>query len=100
MRCWPSALASASIGPLRIKNAYLNVLTKELDDPSKGILDAYLRPLVRPAVSNLGEHLAEAKGLDGGASQVDTVYGRNDDPAVQAQYEQQQLKWDIQRRER
>jgi cell filamentation protein len=81
------------------KNAYLEALTKELDDPGKGILDAYLKPYARPAVDNLSDHLAAAKGLDGGAAQADTVYGRNDDPAVQAQYEQQQLKWDDRRGE-
>jgi cell filamentation protein len=79
------------------KNAYLDALTKELDDPGNGILDGYLKPYVRPAVDNLSDQLAAAKGLDGGAAQADTVYGRNDDPAVQAKYEQQQLKWDDQR---
>jgi cell filamentation protein len=43
-------------------------------------------------VTNLSEHVAAAKGLDGGAAGTDTVHGRNDDPAVQVQYEQQQLK--------
>jgi cell filamentation protein len=74
------------------KTAYLDALTKELDDPGKGILNAYLEPFVRPAVTNLSEHVAAAKGLDGGAAGTDTVHGRNDDPAVQVQYEQQQLK--------
>jgi cell filamentation protein len=81
------------------KNAYLAALTKELDNPGKGNLDAYLESYVRPAIDNLSDHLAAAKGLDGGAAQADTVYGRNDDPVVQAQYEQQQLKWDDQRGE-
>jgi cell filamentation protein len=81
------------------KSAYLDALTKELDDPGKGILDAYVGPYLRPTVDNLSDHLAAAKGLDGGAAQADTVYGRNDDPAVQAQYEQQQLKWEDQRGE-
>ncbi len=79
------------------KTAYLDALTNELDDPGKGILDAYLKPYVRPVVDNLAYQLAAAKGLDGGAAEVDTVYGHNDDPAVQAQYEQQQLKWDDKR---
>jgi cell filamentation protein len=74
------------------KTAYLDALTKELDDPGKGILNAYLEPFVRPGVTNLSEHVATAKGLDGGAAGTDSVHGRNDDPAVQAQYEQQQLK--------
>ena len=78
------------------KNAYLDALTKELDDPGKGILDAYLKPYVRPVVDNLADQLAAARGLDGGGGEADTVSGRNDDPAVQAQYKQQQLKWDDQ----
>jgi cell filamentation protein len=82
------------------KNAYLEALTKELDDPGKGILDGYLKPYVRAAVANLPDHLAMAKGLDGGAGEADAVYGRNDDPAVQALYAQQQLKWGDQRGDR
>jgi cell filamentation protein len=74
------------------KSAYLEALTKELNDPGKGILDGYLEPYVRPAVTNLSEHLGATKGLDGGAGEADTIYGRNDDPAVQARYEQQRLK--------
>lgn len=79
------------------KTAYLAALTKELDDPGKGILDTYLEPYVRAAVTNLSEHVATAKGLDGEVGSADAVQGRNDDPAVQAQYEQQQLKRDGQR---
>ena len=43
------------------KNAYLDALTKELDDPGKGILDAYLKPYVRPAVDNLSDHWPRPK---------------------------------------
>lgn len=74
------------------KTAYLDALTKELDDPGRGILDAYLEPYVRLPVTNLPEHVVAAKGLDGGALGTDTVQGRNDDPAVQTQYEQQRIK--------
>lgn len=74
------------------KNAYLTALTKELDDPGKGILDAFLKPFMRSAVTDLSRHIAAAKGLDSGAADTDRVYGRNDDPAVQAQYKEQQLK--------
>jgi len=74
------------------KNAYLAALTEELDHPGKGMLDEFLQPFMRPAVIDLSQHIAAAKGLDGGAANTDKVYGRNDDPAVQAQYEQQQLK--------
>lgn len=74
------------------KAAYLQALTQELDNPGKGILDKYLEPYIRPAVSNLREHIAAAKGLDGGTGDTDAVRGSNDDPAVQAEYKQQQLK--------
>lgn len=74
------------------KTAYLTALTQELDDPGKGILDNFLRPFMRSAVIDLSKHVADAKGLDGGAGNADQVYGRNDDPNVQAQYKQQQLK--------
>ena len=76
------------------KIAYLQALTKELDDPGKGILDKYLEPYIRPAVTDLKEHIAATKGLDGGTGDADTVRGSNDDPAVQAEYKQQQLKRD------
>jgi cell filamentation protein len=74
------------------KNAYLTALTKELDAPGKGILDTYLEPYIRPAVTDLVQHVAGAKGLDGGVASADAVYGRNEDPAVQTQYKQQQLR--------
>ena len=74
------------------KTAYLQALTKELDDPGKRILDKYLEPYIRPAVIDLKEHITTAKGLDGGTVGADTVRGSNDDPDVQAEYKQQQLK--------
>jgi cell filamentation protein len=74
------------------KIAYLEALTKELDDPGKGMLDAYLERYVRSAVVDLSSHVSATKGLDGAAAAADTIYGSNDDPAVQARYEQQQLK--------
>jgi cell filamentation protein len=75
-----------------VKTDYLNALTEELDQPGKGILDTLLEPHLGPVVGDLAGHLASAKGLDGEASGDDAVYGRNDDPAVQAQYEQRALK--------
>jgi cell filamentation protein len=76
------------------KNAYLNALTRELDEPDKGLLQSYLEPYFRAVVADLVQHVARAKGLDGGTQNADTVHGRNDDPAVQAQYKQQRLKRD------
>ncbi|WP_367184895.1 Fic family protein [uncultured Bradyrhizobium sp.] len=76
------------------KTECLQALTKELDDPGKGILDKYLEPYIRPAVIDLKEHINAAKGLDGGRGEQDTVRGSNEDPAVQAEYKQQQRKRD------
>nr|WP_283812765.1 Fic family protein [Bradyrhizobium tropiciagri] len=78
------------------KTAYLQALTKELDEPGKGILDKYLEPYIRSAVSDLTEHIAATRGLDGSTGETDAVRGSNDDPAIQAEYEQQQLKRDEQ----
>jgi cell filamentation protein len=55
--------------------AYLQALTKELNDPGKGILDKYLEPYIRPAATDLKEHTAAAKGLDGGTGDADKVCG-------------------------
>jgi len=62
-------------------------------DSRQGALDTFLKPYVRPAVADLSKHIVGANGLDGSAGTAgDAVYGRNDDPAIQAQYRQQQLK--------
>ncbi|WP_163149616.1 hypothetical protein [Bradyrhizobium uaiense] len=45
-------------------------------------------------MSDLKEQIAAAKGLDGGRGETDTVRGSNDDPAIHAEYKQQQLKRD------
>jgi cell filamentation protein len=74
------------------KTKYLTALTQELDEPGKGILDAYLESYIREPVANLAAHVVATKGLDGVALGTDTVQGRNDDPAVQARYEQQRVK--------
>jgi cell filamentation protein len=74
------------------KNDYLNALTKELDDPLKGHLDAYLKPFIKSAVSygELATNIAAAPGLDGQGE--DIVLGTTDDPELKAQYEAQELK--------
>jgi len=75
------------------KADYLSALTKELDSPGKGHLDTYLKPFIREAVSNdrLAEKIAQAPGLDGNAEQNE-VLGKTTEPALQARYEQQELK--------
>jgi cell filamentation protein, protein adenylyltransferase len=75
------------------KTAYLDALTKELDEPGKGHLDSYLKPFIRDAVSleSLGSQIAAAPGLDGNGAQ-NKVLGDTKDPALKARYEQQELK--------
>jgi len=75
------------------KSEYLSALTKELDDPGNSHLDTYLKPFVRNAVSDdrLAAKIAQAPGLDGNAEENE-VLGRTNEPALQARYQQQELK--------
>jgi len=68
-------------------------LTKELDDPDKGHLDAYLKPFIRETVDTdrLAAEIALAPGLDGN-DQQNEVLGKTSDPALKVRYEQQELK--------
>jgi Response regulator receiver domain len=47
------------------KAEYLSALTKELDDPGKGHLDAYLKPFIRAAITDdrLAEEIVRATRL-------------------------------------
>lgn len=74
------------------KNDYLAALTRELDDPHQGYLDAYLKPFITPAVphATLAANVAAAPGLDGGSE--NTVLGTTDDPELKARYDAQELK--------
>jgi cell filamentation protein len=75
------------------KADYLSALTKELDSPGNGLLDTYLEPFVRDAVTDdsLAAKIAEAPGLDGNAEQNE-VLGKTSEPTLQHRYEQQELK--------
>jgi cell filamentation protein len=75
------------------KAGYLAALTRELDDPDKGHLDAYLKPFIRDAVGEdrLAAEIALAPGLDGNDEQNE-VLGKTSEPALKARYEQQELK--------
>lgn len=75
------------------KADYLSALTKELDDPGKGHLDAYLKPFILEAITDdrLAEEIAQAPGLDGNDEQNE-VLGKTSEPALKARYEQQELK--------
>ena len=75
------------------KVGYLSALTKELDEPNEGHLDAYLDPFIREAVGEdrLAAAIVLTPGLDGGDEQNE-VLGKTSDPALKARYEQQELK--------
>jgi cell filamentation protein len=75
------------------KAGYLSALTRELDDPDKGHLDAYLKPFIREAVpaDRLADEIARAPGLDRNDEQNE-ILGKTSDPALKARYEQQELK--------
>jgi cell filamentation protein len=76
------------------KSEYLNALTRELDRPEKGHLDAYLKPFVGPAIGReeLSGHIARAPGIGGDAKEplgANEVLGKFSDPALQARYRHQ-----------
>ncbi|MFZ3349255.1 MAG: Fic family protein [Xanthobacteraceae bacterium] len=75
------------------KADYLFALTKELDDPGKGHLDAYLEPFIREAVTDdlLAAKIASVPGIDGSDEQNE-VAGKTSDPPLKARYEQQEMK--------
>ncbi|MGA7071562.1 hypothetical protein [Bradyrhizobium sp.] len=78
------------------KEAYLDALTKEIENPSKGYLDAYLKSLMRDPVSHeqLATAVVQAPGLDGNVqdAELNQVLGNADEPAVKAQYEAMLIK--------
>jgi cell filamentation protein len=76
------------------KSAYLNALAKEIDQPGRGYLDAYLKPFVREAVgeTHLAAELAKAPGLDGGQGETNKILGKVDEPQVQEAYRQHELE--------
>jgi len=73
------------------KDAYLDALTKEIETPSKGHLDTYLKPFMRRPIAyeQLAIAIVQAPGLDGSVQDaaLDEVLGNTDEPAVKAQYE-------------
>jgi cell filamentation protein len=71
------------------KDDYLDVLSRELDRPGNGILDAYLKPFVRDPVAyeKLAGSIARAPGIDGSDVAANEVLGEASQPSVKAQYE-------------
>ena len=73
------------------KGAYLDALTKEIENPPKGHLDAYLKPFIRDPIAyeQLATAIVQTPGLDGSIedAELNQVLGNTDEPAVKAQYE-------------
>lgn len=78
------------------KSDYLTVLTHELNNPGKNLLDNYLIPLMRRTVSHddLLNQLLELPGLDGrgNTSAPDIVYKADDQAAILAYEEAKRLR--------
>lgn len=73
------------------KDAYLDALTKEIENPPGAHLDAYLKRFMRDPISYelLATAIVQAPGLDGSArdAELNEVLGNSDEPTVKAQYE-------------
>jgi cell filamentation protein len=73
------------------KESYLDALTKEIENPPKGHLDAYLKPFMRDPIAyeQLATAIVQAPGLDGSVqdAELNEVLGTAEEPAVKAQYE-------------
>lgn len=78
------------------KDAYLDALTKEIENPSQGCLDAYLKPFMRDPIAyeQLATALVQAPGLVGSVqdAEFNEVLGTTEEPAVKAQYEAMLVK--------
>jgi len=79
------------------KNAYLNALTQEIDNPGKGLLDKYLKQFVKTAITQdrLAGRVKDIPGLSGRASEPadgDTVLGNVSEPAVQERYKAKRIR--------
>jgi cell filamentation protein len=78
------------------KDAYLDALTKEIENPPKGHLDAYLKPFMRGPIAyeQLATAIVQTPGLAGSVQDaaLNEVLGNADEPDVKAQYEAMVMK--------
>ncbi len=78
------------------KDDYLDALTREIEAPSEGHLDAYLKPFIRGPIAyeRLATAIVQAPGLDGSVqdAELNEVLGNTDEPTVKAQYEAMRTK--------
>jgi cell filamentation protein len=71
------------------KDSYLIELTKEIANPGKGILDAYLKPLISGAVTKdfWKRTIHDLPGLNGRSTEL-RIEGDTSDPAIAKRYEE------------
>lgn len=81
------------------KKAYLQALSQEIENPNKGILDAYLSNFIRPVATRHEwlDQILNIKGLDGSSpidAMDDEVYveGASDTPEMLERYRSQAAK--------
>ena len=82
--------ANMSVNWMRTsKQPYLDALTKEIETPNDGHLDAYLKPFIEPQIPRASWLLTVSvlPGLDGIDAQSDESAGYSD-PAVTRQYQE------------
>ncbi len=75
------------------KVEYPNALTREMESPGAGHLDAYLKPCLGEAVGaeRLVGHVVSTRGLSE-PTEDSKILGKVSDPEVQARYEKQKLQ--------
>ncbi len=81
------------------KAAYLAALTKELEQPEKGILNAFLKPFIGSAIGRekLSGHVMRVLGIDGSTRETTSaheVLGSYSDPALRERYRHQKQQRD------
>ena len=78
------------------KDAYLDALAEEIENPQKRRLDSYLEPFVRDPIAyeQLATVIVQAPGLIGGVQDTNLheILGTTEEPAVKAQYEAMLVK--------
>lgn len=68
---------------------YLDALTKEIQAPNDGHLDAYLKPFIAPKIprDNWLQSVSDLPGLDGIDAESDVSAGYSD-PAITKEYQE------------
>ena len=82
--------ANMSVNWMRTsKQPYLDALTKEIQAPNDGHLDAYLKPFIEPQIprENWLQSVSDLPGLDGIDAQSDVSAGYSD-PAITKEYQE------------